>query len=265
MKYIIIPCLNESLYIQNVIKECEDSVADGIVIVENGSDDGSLDIVKKNLSDKTEILFINMPLGHDIPKALGLHYALEDGGEYFIFFDGDMIGISKDDINTMFNSLESGVDLALTDCYCDGSLPEGLASYVLEFREMLNRELNIFSKINHASPSHGPIGLSKKLAQSIPKEYIGIPPLLLEYAVENNYNIDIGLKKLHMDLGSSERTEKHRLKMAETIVGDTIYAIRNTKKNITNRKYDGIEYTGFHENRRFDILELITKRKVTGS
>lgn len=260
MKYIIIPCLNEASHIEGVIKACENSSTDGILIVENGSDDGSLNIIKNNLSDKTEIIFVNTPLGHDIPKALGLHYALEEGGEYFIFFDGDMIGMTKDDINTIFTALESGIDLALTDCYCDGFLPEGLASYVLEFRRMLNNELNIFSKIKHASPSHGPIGLSKKLAKAIPNEYLGIPPLLLEYAVKNNYNIDIGLKKLHSDLGSSERTEKHRLKMAETIVGDTIYAIRSANNNITNRKYDGIEYTGFHENRRFDILDMITKK-----
>lgn len=260
MKYIIIPCLNEAKHIGSVIKACEGSNADGIIIVENGSDDGSLEIVKKNLSDRTKILFVNVPLGHDIPKALGLHYALEEGGKYFIFFDGDMIGMTSDDINTLFKSLESGIDLALTDCYCDGSLPEGLASYVMEFRRMLNNELNIFSKIKHASPSHGPIGLSRKLAMAVPNEYLGIPPLLLEYAVQNNYSIGIGLSKLHADLGSSERTEKHRLKMAETIVGDTIYALRNTNNNITNRKYDGIEYTGFHENRRFDILDMITKK-----
>lgn len=260
MKYIIIPCLNESLYIENVIRTCEESNSDRIIIVENGSDDGSLDIIKNNLSGKTQIIFVNIPLGHDIPKALGLHYALKEGGEYFIFFDGDMIGITKDDINTMFSSLESGIDLALTDCYCDGNLPGGLASYVLEFRKMLNKSLDVFSNIKYASPSHGPIGLSKKLAQSIPNEYIGIPPLILEYAVKNNYKIGIGLRKLHNDLGSRERTEKHRVKMAETIVGDTIYAIRDTTDNIVNRKYDGIEYTGFHENRRFDILDMITKQ-----
>lgn len=260
MKYIIIPCFNESKHIGDVIKACEESSADGIIIVENGSDDGSLNIIKNNLSDKTEIIFVNVQLGHDIPKALGLHYSLEEGGEYFIFLDGDMIGMTKDDINTMFKALESGVDLALTNCYCDDNLPEGLASYVLEFRKMLNNELNIFGKIKHASPSHGPIGLSKKLAMSMPDEYLGIPPLLLKHAVENNYNIDIGLNKLHSALGSSERTEKHRLKMAETIVGDTIYALRSTNNSIANRKYDGIEYTGFHENRRFDILDMITKK-----
>jgi glycosyltransferase involved in cell wall biosynthesis len=179
VKYVIIPCLNEAASIENVIKTAEESSADRIVIVENGSDDGSSDIIRNNLSDKTFILSTNMPLGHDIPKALGLHYGLLDGGEYFIFFDGDMTGITKDDIDIMFSVMESGIDLALTDCYCDGSLPSGLASYVLEFRKMLNKELNIFSKIKHASPSHGPVGISKNLAASIPLEYIGVPPLLL--------------------------------------------------------------------------------------
>lgn len=258
MRCIIIPCCSEGPYIERIINEGEKSSADRVIIVENGSEDDSFDIIKKNLSDKTNILYVNLPLGHDIPKAVGLYYSLLDEGSYFIFYDGDMIGITSDDIDAMFGALKSGADLVLTDCYCDGSLPAGLASYVLSFRKMLNKELNLFYKIKHASPSHGPMGMSRRFSLSVPIEYMGIPPLLLVHAVDKGFRVDIGLKKLHMDLGTQERTDKHRLKMAETLVGDSIFALKSSRNELTNRKYDGIDYIGFHENRRFDILELIT-------
>lgn len=260
MKCIIIPCYNEGSYIETVIKNAEESSADKIIIVENGSEDDSFKIIKQNLSEKTSIIYVNTPLGHDIPKAAGLYFSLLDEGDYFIFYDGDMTGMEKEEIESIFESLKSGNDLVLTDCYYDGNLPSGLAAYVLYFRKLLNNELNIYNKIMHASPSHGPVGLSKKLATSIPIEYIGIPPLLLVYAAENNFKISIGLQKLHESLGSRERTEKHRLKMAETIVGDCIFALRKFKNDIPNRKHDGIEYSGFHSNRRFDLLKLITSK-----
>lgn len=258
MRCVIIPCCNEGAHMESIISEAEKSSADRVLIVENGSEDESFDVIKKNLTAKTNILYVNMPLGHDIPKAAGLYFSILDEGEHFVFYDGDMIGVTKDDIDVMFKALEAGTDLILTDCYYDGDLPSGLAAYVLAFRRMLNKELNIFGSIKYASPSHGPMGLSKKLALSVPIEYMGIPPLVLVYAVKNNFKVDIGLKKLHADLGSKEREEKQRLKMAETLVGDCIYAMKTSKDYIPNRKYDGIEYTGFHEDRRFDILELIT-------
>lgn len=263
MIYTIIPCCNEAENIRKVLHSASKSNTDKILVVDNGSYDGTTKIIKKYPSDKIQLLSFNIPLGHDIPRAIGLFYALMEGGDYFVFLDGDMIGITKNDINTMIRSLKSGVDLSLTDCYCKGDMPTGLAQYILNFRKMLNIRLNIFDKIKYSTPSHGPHGISKKLAGSIPLEYISVPPLLLAYAAKNKYLIDIGLNKFHKDMVKEEDAGEHTLNMAETLIGDCICGIRSAANRPLSRKYDSIEFVGYHKNRRFDVLELITGQTVS--
>lgn len=258
MRYIIIPCLNEGENLDNIIEICNRSVADMILVVNNGSIDNSYNILKCNPYYRLCHINVNLALGHDIPKALGLYYSLLEDGDSFVFLDGDMLGVKEDDINVIFSKLQSGTDLALTNCYSDNIIPSGLAAYVLEFRRMLNLELGIYPKIGYSTPSHGLFGISKALAEYIPLESLGIPPLLLNYSVEGNYNVAVALNKPHLSLGSKERSEKHRLKMSETIIGDTIFAYKKARKIIPNRMYDGLSYIGFHENRRFDLLNLLT-------
>jgi glycosyltransferase involved in cell wall biosynthesis len=261
--YTIIPCHNEENNIEKVLEEADKSMTDKILVVDNGSFDRSHDIVKNFPSEKIDILFFNIALGHDVPRAIGLNLGLSDGGKYFIFIDGDMTGITKDDINSLILALESGVDLALTNCYYDNNLPDGLARYVLYFRKMLNSELGVFDKIKYSTPSHGPHGISRALAASVPIEYVSIPSLLLSYAVKNGFNVDIELKKLHKDIVCQEKSSEHALDMAETLIGDCISGIKFVRGEKISREFEGIEYTGYHKKRRFDVLELVLGHKVS--
>lgn len=259
----IIPCFNEAANIEKVLDEVVKSDTDRVLVVDNGSFDGSTDIIKNYNSDKINLLYFNTTLGHDIPKSAGLFYSLIDKGEHFIFVDGDMTGIKSEDVNDIILSLKSDVDLSLTDCYCDGVTPSGLAQYILHFRELLNTKLNLFDKIKYSTPSHGPHGISNKLAKTLPLEYLAIPPLLLSYAAKNDYNIDIGLKKLHKDLVEDNKSSQHVINMCETLIGDCISGLSFIKKKPLIRKYKEIEFVGYHKDRRFDILEMITKRKIS--
>jgi glycosyltransferase involved in cell wall biosynthesis len=254
----IIPCCNEAKNIKKVLRSVSKSNTDKILVVDNGSYDGTTQIVKKYPSDKIELLSFNIPLGHDIPKSIGLFYSLMDNYDHFLFIDGDMIGITSNNINDMIRSLKSGVDLSLTDCYYKGDMPTGLPQYILNFRKMLNTQLNIFKKVKYSTPSHGPHGISKELASSIPIEYICVPPLLLTYAAKNSYLIDIGLKKLHKDMVKEKDDGEHTLNMAETLIGDFICGMREAKNKPLGRKFDGIEFIGYHKYRRFDVLGLVT-------
>lgn len=257
--YGIIPCYNESLYIKEVLREACLSDIDKIIVVDNGSTDETLEILRSELSDKVNILYCSTPLGYDVPRAAGLHFALMEGGEYFVYLDGDMDGIKGEDINMIIKSLRLGVDLSLTDCYYKGELPCGLARFVVEYRGMLNQELNLFDKIKYSTPSHGPHGISRRLAASVPLQYVAVPPLLLCWAHKKGFVVEIGLNKLHSFLGSSERDERHTLLMAETIIGDCISGINYINSNTLGRFYEGMEYTGYHRDRRFDLLDLIIK------
>jgi hypothetical protein len=202
-------------------------------------------------------LSFNISIGHDVPRAAGLIYSLNSKGTGFVFVDGDMSGVSYKDINKIISSLKKGSDLVLTDCYPLNYKLSDLALEVLYYRSKLNKLLGIYERIKHATPSHGPHGISKELAENIPLEFICIPPLLLYYSAKNKYKISIGLKKSHINLASVERSEKHNLKIAETIIGDCICTINLIKKGYKSRILNGISYDGFNSERRFDILELI--------
>lgn len=264
MIYIIIPCHNESVFLLDIVKEALASSADRIILVDNGSTDDTLEVIKNLSSDKIEVLYWNLPLGYDVPRAAGLHYALLEGGEYFVFLDGDMKGIKSPDIEKLIDSLKGGVDLSLTDCYFEGDLPQGLGHFVIEFREILNRELKLFDKIKYSTPSHGPHGISRRLALSTPLRHVAVPPMLLLWAAKFGFRVEVGLEKLHRDIGSLERDEKHALKMAETIIGDCVSVINFLKEGKPIRRYDGIEYTGYHYERRLDLLDIIIKDAAQG-
>ena len=264
MIYIIIPCYNESLFLKEIIEEADKSLADRILIVDNGSTDDTLELIRESSSGKIDILYCNTPLGYDVPRAVGLHQGLLEGGEYFVFLDGDMNGITALDINNIIRSLKLGVDLSLTDCYYNGELPTGLGHFVIEFRSMLNKELKLYDKIRHSTPSHGPHGISRRLALSVPLHYIAVPPLLLCWGAKMGYTIEIGLNKLHKFMGSAPRGENHALKMTETIIGDCVCGINYIRKNMMSRIYDGIEYSGYHSERRFDLLDIIIRDAAPG-
>lgn len=258
MIYTIIPCFNEEHSIKQVIKCACSSKTDKVLVVENGSYDNSLKTIKEIKNSKLETVSFNIPLGHDIPKAVGLHIAKSLGGDSFIFLDGDMAGIKSEDINKIISSLNSGNHLCLTDCYLSYNPRSSLASLVLYFRKLLNRELQLFDCISYSTPSHGPHGISLEIADLIPISFVGIPPLILSFAAKNSFNISIALKKPHTHLKSPERSLNHSLEIADTIIGDTICALNYYKSGTLSRTYKNNTYIGYHLQRRFDILNLIT-------
>lgn len=259
MVYVIIPCKDESVTIKKVIEVAENSYADRILVVENGSADNSIEIINKINSKKLNLLSFNISMGHDVPRAAGLLYALFSGGTEFIFIDGDMRGITSKDINKIIFSLKKGTDLVLTDCYPKQNRLSALALEVLYYRKKLNILLGIYGKIKYANPSHGPHGISKKLGESIAPEFICTPPFLLYYAEKNNYKISIGLKKAHIKLGSLERSEQHNLKISDTIIGDCVSVINLIQNGTAERIFNKVSYDGFNCERRFDILDIVKK------
>jgi glycosyltransferase involved in cell wall biosynthesis len=257
--YVIIPCKDESRTIKKVVYEADNSCADKILVVENGSADNSLNIIKKINSEKLNVVSFNLSLGHDVPRAVGLLYSLMSGGTGFVFIDGDMSGVTSKDINSIIHCLNKGSDLVLTDCYPDSLKLSELALGVLFYRKKLNTALGIYDKIKYATPSHGPHGVSVRLGGSIPPEFLCTPPDLLYYAAKNDYNIKIGLKKAHIKLGSQSRSEEHNLKISETIIGDCVSVINLLSSGSRTRVYKNINYDGFNSERRLDILDIVKK------
>lgn len=257
MIYTIVPVKNEAKKIINTLDILLPTKSGKIIVVLNGCEDGSLELVKEFNHDRVDYIYFNKPLGVDVPRAVGGFIAVEEGADGVVFVDGDMDGDIGINVDEIIHSLdEKKVDMALTDCYPDGISKSTMANMLLSFRRQLNTELCIFDTIGFGVPNHGPHGISRRLMDKIPISELSIPPVSLALAVKHHLKIDIATSIPNHCLQSTIRDEFHANQMAKTMIGDYIEALQVYKELPRTRGYDGITFTGYHKNRRFDLLEL---------
>lgn len=261
----IVPTKNEEGRIHKLISHLlEIDEIDNIIVVINGSNDGTISEVKKFKSSKIIPLLFPMPLGIDIPRAVGAAYALHLNSELCLFIDGDLIGDITEDLREMlWKTKVDELDMALANCY--PSLPEknSIARHMIFFREMLNKEAGLFEKIFVSSPSHGPHLVSRKLLNLVPLKELAIPPVSMILAKKNNLKIEIAAQIPHYRLGSSLKNNSHTLMVSETIIGDNIEALKVCNDEPRNRFHEGKEYIGYHKQRRFDLLQRFQKNPTS--
>ena len=259
----VVPVKDEEEKIGYTLHMLLKTQTDQIIVVLNGCKDGSFDIVKDMDDPRIEYIYCNKPLGMDIPRAIGAWVALQRKAKGVIFVDGDMNGDLSSIVDTLIDQLRGGkVDMALTNCYPEESSKSSMARMLLSFRKQLNLELNLFDKIGYGVPSHGPHGISNRLLTKIPIQELAIPPVALALAAKNNLVISVAASIPTGLLQSTTRDEYHAQQITKTIIGDCIEAVQVYRGKERNRGYDGIIFTGYHKNRRFDLLEAFMENTV---
>jgi len=264
MLIAVVPARNEEKRIIKAVDTLLTTPLDLIIPVINGSTDNSLAIVRLIRSPRILPVFFVESLGIDVPRAVGAKIACDRGADAILFLDGDMEGnISKNLCELLDNVISRGYDMSLTNCYPDSSqeVLSTLASHLLEERRRLNRKIGLEKKIGAASPSHGPHAVSRRFLDLIPLRELAIPPVSLALAAKNNLRVNIGTTIGHKYLGSPEKDQNHSRLIAETIIGDCIEAFHVFSNEKRSRTRGGIEYTGYHPERRFDILEKFFTEK----
>ncbi len=254
----VIPAKNEALTIGKVIATALAAGADLVIPVINGCRDNSLDIIEKMRSSKIHPLYFEEPLGIDVPRAVGAAWAYKMGAEAIFFVDGDMAGEITDALKELTAAVrEKRADLALTDCYP----PEGqarlsvLASNLLQVRILLNRTLGLEKEIGSASPSHGPHAISRAFLEQVSVRELAVPPVALALAAKKKLAVKIGTQIPHRQLGSPQRDPGHCHRIAQTIIGDCLEAMQAYRGEQRDRSLHGVVYLGYHQERRFDLLE----------
>jgi len=256
MIHVIVPVKNEELKIIQTLNMLLATCCDKIIVVLNGCEDRSLQIVEGFVHEKIDYIYFNKSLGVDIPRTIGAQLAMKDNTDGIVFVDGDMNGRIEKHVNEIIYALkEKKMDMALTNCYPKKEKISYLASMLLSFRKLLNLELNIFERISYSTPSHGPHGLSRRFLETIPLRELAIPPVSLALAVENQLLVDIATTIPVSLLSSTTRDTFHANQIAKTIIGDCIEAVQFFNGKERTRCCGGITFTGYHKNRRFDILE----------
>ena len=123
-KVIIIPTYNEKENIEKIIRKIF-SLEGGyhILIIDDGSPDGTADIVKRLQGEFPESLFIverKGKLGLGTAYITGFKWALAHGYEYVFEMDADF-SHNPDDLSRLYEAChDGGADLAIGSRYCNG-------------------------------------------------------------------------------------------------------------------------------------------------
>lgn len=263
MIYTIVPAMNEEEKIGKTLNMLLKTSTDKIIVVVNGSTDNTFMKVLNINSDRIQPVLINKPLGLDIPRSVGAFLAYNSGATGFIFVDGDMCGNIHHNIDEIIIDISyKHIDMGLTNCYSELPTNSNISKVLLSFRRQLNLELGIYHKISYAIPSHGPHGISRKLIDKIGFQSLAIPPVSLALASKNGLNINVSTKVPNDMLRSTIKDELHASQIAKTIIGDCIEACSIYRDNTSKRGFDGIDFLGYHKNRRFDLLKMITANNI---
>ncbi|MDR3584369.1 MAG: glycosyltransferase family A protein [Desulfosporosinus sp.] len=250
----VIPAKNEEKSILAVLTTVLRLPVSYIIIVLNGCTDRTLELARSIHDSRIHILYFTESLGIDIPRGIGALYVRHLGVQGALFIDGDMSGDIYQNLVSLFTAIQSGIDVALTNCYPYITHREKLANLVLKFRAKLNRELDLFKSLGLSTPTHGPHALSEHALQILPLEAIAIPPLTLYWAKETCLSIKVATSIPHEALHSPRKHRRHARLIAETIIGDCLMGLALSQNKPLTRSLGKHELWGYHPERRFDLL-----------
>ena len=123
-KVIIIPTYNEIENIEKMLRKVM-SLEDGfnVLIIDDGSPDGTAQVVKKLMTEFSERIFIIERAGKQglgTAYITGFNWSLEHGYDYIFEMDADF-SHNPDDLPRLYRACsEGGADLAIGSRYCNG-------------------------------------------------------------------------------------------------------------------------------------------------
>ncbi len=122
-KIVIIPTYNEKENVEKILRAVFALEGDfNVLIIDDGSPDGTADIVKGLSEEFSGRLFLverSGKLGLGTAYITGFRWALENGYDYVFEMDADF-SHSPDDLPRLYAACKEGADLAIGSRYCNG-------------------------------------------------------------------------------------------------------------------------------------------------
>ena len=184
---IIVPCYNEQDTIEKVIKnltKIQSHEKLDILIIDDGSEDNSLEIIKKN-----KIRFIKNDQNIGIAKSLtiGYEYAIRNNYKYVIQFDSDGQHIA-DDIPSLIKNTHEENDLVIGSRYLNLNYNYNLKGFG---SILISKLINIFFNKKIKDPTSGLRIIDVKILRYLINENYSyaMEPLAICMALKNKFSV----------------------------------------------------------------------------
>jgi len=244
--FIIIVTYNGMQWIENCLKSVlSSSVAVKIIIVDNGSKDGTVEFIKSNFKDV--LLFEqNQNLGFGKANNVGLDIALKNNGEYFVLLNQDAY-LEKDTISLLFEEMRLNPEYGiLSPVHLNGKgnkidlyfqfyiSPNNCPDFFSDL--FLNKVLKNVYDVNFINAAIWM--LSKETLKNVG----GFNPYFFHYAEDNDYVNRCNFKKMN--------------------VGIVPKAIAYHDRNLPNRKFDLKTFINLKDLDLLDPNRLCSAKKM---
>lgn len=225
-KLVIIPTYNEKENIEKIIRKVFSLPGNfHLLIVDDGSPDGTADIVKKLQSEFSEQLHIMERKGKQglgTAYIAGFKWALKNGYEYIFEMDADF-SHNPEDLIRLFEACQNGADLAVGSRYVRGGkvvnwpwerifISKGGALYTQMITWMPVKD-----------PTAGFVCYRRKVLGTIPLDHVQF--IGYAFQIEMKYRAwKLGFKIKEVPITFIDRTEGQS-KMSKGIVKEAMYGV----------------------------------------
>jgi glycosyltransferase involved in cell wall biosynthesis len=215
---VIIPAANEEETIGAVLQEVKRLFPKEIIVMVNGSHDGTLDIC---LRHEVTCYSYPFPLGHDVGRAIG---AREASGNVLLFLDGDVI-LQAEELQPFVDACYHGVDIALNNVnpfYTHSSKVDAVSMA----KSFVNRML-LRPDLGYSSMTAIPHAMKKHVADRIGYDNLLVPPkaqamaILYGFRVEHVHSVDV------FSVNKQRAYNHHKTNLVQQLIlGDHVEALK---------------------------------------
>ena len=237
-KIVVIPTYNEKENIERIIRKVRSLQGDfHVLVIDDGSPDGTAGIVKSLMEEFAGSLFIierEGKLGLGTAYLAGFRWALERGYDFIIEMDADF-SHNPDDLPRLIAACDSGADVAVGSRYCKGvsvvNWPVGrlLMSYFASVYVRLMLGINVYDT------TAGFVCYRRKVLEAIDFDKVRMKGY--GFQIEMKYTAcKLGFKIKEVSVIFVDRTEGTS-KMSSGIFGEAFWGVMGLRmRKITGRQ-----------------------------
>lgn len=239
-KVVIIPTYNEKENIEKMVRKVRSLEGDfHILVVDDGSPDGTGDIVKRLCDEFDQKVFLierSGKLGLGTAYLTGFKWALENKYDYIFEMDADF-SHNPDDLIRLYDACaEQGADLSIGSRYCSGISVKDwpLGRIIISYGASFYVRSILWMKVYDATA--GFVCYTRKVLETI--DFDRIKMIGYGFQIEMKYNAwKLGFKIKEVPILFTDRKEGTS-KMSSSIFGEAFWGVLKLKfrkiKGISN-------------------------------